>query len=136
MFQVLFQYFEDRYASFYVVIPITNFTEFLERVKKAVSVLKSIPDDQIRISYKDVQLKTFVNVDSHEQLNLQETFRSASPYGSGSYRRVHLKVRESDSLFIPKSSRSSQETTRNCSSTQNQAPRNRNSDQKHFHTIR
>ena len=72
MFQVLLQYFEDRYASFYVQNPITNFTELLERVKKVVPVLKGIPDDQIRISYKDVQLGTFVNIDSHEQLHLKK----------------------------------------------------------------
>ena len=40
MFQVLLQYFQDRYASFYVQNPITDFTELLERVKKAVPVLK------------------------------------------------------------------------------------------------
>ena len=74
-------------------------------MKKAVPVLKGIPDDQIRISYKDVQLATFVNIDSHEQLHLQETFRNAFPCGSDSYRRVHLKVRESDSPFLLKSSR-------------------------------
>ena len=108
MFQVLLQYFEDRYASFYVQNPITDFTELLERVKKAVPVLKGTPHDQIRISYKDVQLGTFLNIDSHEQLHLQETFRNAFPCGSDSYRRVHLKVRESDSPFLLKSSRSSQ----------------------------
>ena len=108
MFQVLLQYSEDRYASFYVQNPITDFTELLERVRKAVPVLKGIPDDQIRISYKDVQLATFVNIDSHEQLHLQETFRNAFPCGSDSYRRVHLKVRESDSPFLLKSSRISQ----------------------------
>ena len=97
-----------KYASFYVQNPITDFTELLERVKKAVPVLKFIPDYQIRISYKDVQMGTFVNIDSHEQLHLQETFRNAFPCGSDSYRRVHLKVRESDSPFLLKSSRSSQ----------------------------
>ena len=69
MYQVLIQYFEDRYASFYVQNPIS-----LEQVKKAVAVPRGIPNDQIRISYKDVQLGTFVNIDSHEQLHLQETF--------------------------------------------------------------
>ena len=93
MFQVLLQYFEDRYASFYVQNPITDFTELLERVKKAVPVLKGTSDDQIKISYKDVQLGTFVN---------------AFPCGSDSYRRVQLKVRESDSPFLLKSSRGSQ----------------------------
>ena len=97
-----------KYASFYVQNPITDFTELLERVKKTVPVLKFIPDYQIRISYKDVQLGIFVNIDSHEQLHLQETFRNAFPCGSDSYRRVHLKVRESDSPFLLKSSRSSQ----------------------------
>ena len=111
MFQVLLvllQYFEDRYASFYVQNPITDFTELLERVKKVVPVLKGIPDNQIRISYKDVQLGTSVNIDLHEQLQLQETFQNAFPCGSDSYRRVHLKVRESDSPFLLKSSQSSQ----------------------------
>ncbi|CAH3013838.1 unnamed protein product [Porites evermanni] len=65
----------------------------LKRVKKAVPVLKGISDDQIKISYKDVQLGTFVN---------------AFPCGSDSYRRVQLKVRESDSPFLLKSSRGSQ----------------------------
>jgi len=70
MFQVPLQYFEDRYTSFYIQNPITNFTELLEQVKKAVPVLKGIPDNQIRILYKDVQLGTFLNIDSHEQLHL------------------------------------------------------------------
>ena len=131
MFQVLLQYFEDRYACFYVQNPITDFTELLKRVKKAVPVLKGIPDDQIRISYKDVQLGTFVNIDSHEQLHLQETFRNAFPCGSDSYRRVHLKVRESDSPFLLKSSRSSQPLPQE-TDTRNRASRNRNSNRKHF----
>ena len=108
MYQVLIQYFEDRYATFYVQNPITDFTELLERVKKAVAVLQGIPNDQIRISYKEVRLGTFVNIDSHEQVHLQETFRNAFPSGSDSYRRVNLKVRESDSPFLLKSYRSSQ----------------------------
>ena len=70
MFQVPLQYFEDRYTSFYIQNPITNFTELLEQVKKAVPVLKGIPDNQIKILYKDVQLGTFLNIDSHEQLHL------------------------------------------------------------------
>ena len=76
-----------KYASFYVQNPITDFTELLERVKKAVPVLKFIPDYQIRISYKDVQMGIFVNIDSHEQLHLQETFRNAFPCRSDFYRR-------------------------------------------------
>ena len=109
MFQVLLQYFEDRPPTFCVQNPITDFAELRERVKKAVPVLKGIPDVQIsRISYKDVPLGTFVNIDLHEQLHLQEIFRNAFLCGSGSYRRVHLKVRESDSPFLLKGSRSSQ----------------------------
>ena len=94
------------YASFYEQNPINDFTELLERVKKVIPVLKGISDDQITISYNDIQLGTFVNIDSHEQLHLQETFRNAFPCGSHSYRRVHVKVR--DSPFLLKSSRSSQ----------------------------
>ena len=93
MFQVLLQYFQDRYASFYVQNPITDFTELQERMKKAVPVLKGIPDDQIRISYEEVQLGTFVNIDSHGQLHLQETFRNAFPCGSDSYNYLIIQLK-------------------------------------------
>lgn len=107
MYQVLIHYFQDRYARFYVQNPITDFTELLERVKKAVDVLQGIPNDQIRISYR-MYSWGLVNIDSHEQLHLRETFRNTFPCDSDSYRRVHLKVRESDSPFLLKSYRSSQ----------------------------
>ena len=53
-------------------------------------------------------VRDFVNIDSHEQRRLQETFWNAFPCGSDSYRQVLLKVRESDSPFLLKRSRSSQ----------------------------
>ena len=102
MFQVLLQYFEDRFASFYVEEPVNNYNELLDRVKKAIPVLRGVGNEQIVVSYKDVSLQTFINIDRDETLHVLEAFRNASPCGSEIYRRVHLKVRESDSPFLLK----------------------------------
>ncbi|KAL9987853.1 hypothetical protein ACROYT_G002225 [Oculina patagonica] len=102
MFQVLLQYFEDRFASFYVEEPVNNYNELLDRVKKAIPVLRGVDNEQIVVSYKDVSLQTFINIDRDETLHVLEAFRNASPCGSEIYRRVHLKVRESDSPFLLK----------------------------------
>ena len=58
MFQVLLQYFEDRFASFYVEEPVNNYNELLDRVKKAIPVLRGVGNEQIVVSYKDVSLQT------------------------------------------------------------------------------
>ena len=58
MFQVLLQYFEDRFASFFVDEPLTNYQDLLDRVKKAVPMFKGVDDQQIIISYKDLSLQT------------------------------------------------------------------------------
>ena len=50
MFQVLLQYFEDRFASFFVDEPLTNYQDLLDRVKKAVPMFKGVDDQQIIIS--------------------------------------------------------------------------------------
>ena len=102
MFQVLLQYFEDRFASFYVEEPVNNYNELLDRVKKAIPVLRGVGNEQIVVSYKDVSLQTFINIDRDETLHVLEAFRNASPCASEIYRRVHLKVRESDSPFLLK----------------------------------
>ena len=120
MFQVLLQYFEDRFASFFVDEPLTNYQDLLDRVKKAVPMFKGVDDQQIIISYKDLSLQTFINIDRDESLHVSETFRNASPCGSDIYRRVYLKVRESDSPFLLKRSRrsdSKEASTESMSST-------------------
>ena len=54
---MLLQYFEDRFASFYVEEPLSNYNELLDRVKKAIPVLQSVNDEQIVVSYKDGSLE-------------------------------------------------------------------------------
>ena len=98
MFQVLLQYFEDRFASFYVDEPLSTYQDLLDRLKKAVPFLQGVDDQQIVISYKDLSLQTFINIDRNDSL----AFRNASPCGSDSYRRVYLKVRELLFVFIEK----------------------------------
>ena len=66
MFQVLLQYFEDRFASFFVDEPLSNYQDLLDRVKKAVPMFKGVDDQQIIISYKDLSLQTFINIDRDE----------------------------------------------------------------------
>ena len=102
MFQVLLQYFEDRFASFFVHEPLTNYQDLLDRVKKAVPMFKGVDDQQIIVSYKDLSLQTFINIDRDESLHVSEAFRNASPCGSDIYRRVYLKVRDRLSVFIEK----------------------------------
>ena len=98
MFQVLLQYFEDRFASFYVGEPLSNYNELLDRVKKAIPVLQTVNDKYIVVSYKDVSLETFINFDWSESLHVLEAFRNTLTYGSDTYRRVHLEVRESETF--------------------------------------
>ena len=49
-----------------------NYIELLERVKKVVPVLQAVPNEQIKISYKDVQLGTFANINSQEPMHFQK----------------------------------------------------------------
>ena len=72
MFQVLLQYFEDRFASFFVDEPLTNYRDLLDRVKKAVPMFKGVDDQQIIISYKDLSLQTFINIDRDESLHVSD----------------------------------------------------------------
>lgn len=105
MYQVIIQYFEERFASFFVEEPIQEYKDLLNRVKKAIPVLRDIKDDEIKISYKDIQLGTFINIDPSEysgNLHLSEAFRNTTSTGSDVHRRVHLQVRETDSPFILK----------------------------------
>ena len=99
MFQVLLQYFEDRFASFFVDEPLTNYQDLLDRVKKAVPMFKGVDDQQIIISYKDLSLQTFINIDRDESLHVSEAFRNASPCGSTS---LFEGKRERLSVFIEK----------------------------------
>lgn len=107
MFQVIVQYFEDRFASFFVDKPIELYKDLLQQVRKVVPVLGKLKDEEIKISYKDIQLDTFINIDPSEDcenLHLTEAFRNYTRTGSdvNIYRRVHLQVREVDSPFLLK----------------------------------
>ena len=103
---------------FFVDEPLTNYQDLLDRVKKAVPMFKGVDDHQIIISYKDLSLQTFINIDRDESLHVSEAFRNASPCGSDIYRRVYLKVRESDSPFLLKRRPDSKEaSTESMSST-------------------
>ena len=85
MFQVLLQYFEDRFASICVDEPLSNYQDLLDRVKKAVPFLvflQGVDDQQIVISYKDLSLQTFINIDRNDNLHASEALRNAFPCGS------------------------------------------------------
>lgn len=99
MFQMLLQYFEEKFAIFYVYEPLSNYKDIFDRVKKAAPFLQVVDDQLIVISYIDLSLQTFINVDRNDSLHVSEAFRNASPCGSDIYRRVYLKIRESDPLF-------------------------------------
>lgn len=122
MFQVIVQYFEDRFASFFVDNPIEVYKDLLKQVRKVIPVLRQISDEEIKISYKDIQLDTFINIDPSEDcenLHLIEAFRNYTTTGSDSNsnrRRVHLQVRETDSPFLLKK-RTSTDTTRQSPNT-------------------
>ena len=99
MYQVLVQYFEDRYASFFCQSTITEYGLLLQRIKDCIPSFKQLQDDQIRVAYKDVQSECYINIDSRdEHLHLYETFRNSVTCGS--YERIHLKVWENDSPFL------------------------------------
>ena len=123
MFQVIVQYFEDRFASFFVDNPIEAYKDLLEQVRKVIPVPRQISDEDIKISYKDIQLDTFINIDPSEDcknLHLIEAFRNYTTSGSdvNSYRRrVHLQVRETDSPFLLK-----KRTSRLATATARQSP--------------
>ena len=100
MYQVLVQYLSDRYASFYVDKEITDYQELLKKVRAVVPYLKQLQADQVRLAYKDLQLGSFINIDPAECLHMAEMFRNVVACGSDIYRRVELKVRETDSPFL------------------------------------
>ena len=100
MYQVLVQYLGDRYASFYVDKEITDYQELLKKVRAVVPYLKHLQADQVRLAYKDLQLGSFINIDPAECLHMAEMFRNAVACGSDIYRRVELKVRETDSPLL------------------------------------
>ena len=90
MFQVLLQYFEDRFAIFYVDGPLSNHQDIPDRAKNAVPFLPGVDDQQIVISYKCFFAN--INIDRNDSLHVSETFRNDSPFQSEIYRRVYLKV--------------------------------------------
>ena len=56
MFQVLLQYFKDRFASFYVDGPLNNYHDLLDQVNAAVQFLQGVDpggvdDQQIAIKF-------------------------------------------------------------------------------------
>ena len=101
--------------------PLINYQDLFERVKKAVPFLQGDDDQQIVISYKHISLQTFINIDRNESLHVSEAFRNASPCGSEIYRRVYLKVRESDSPFLLKRRSDSKEASAESISTKQQS---------------
>ena len=52
----------------------------LVRMKEAVPFLQGVGDQQIVISYKDLSLPTFINIDRNYRLHVSEAFRDASPH--------------------------------------------------------
>ena len=91
MFQVLLQYFEDRFASFYVDEPLSNYQDLLDRVKKVVPFLQGVDDQQIVISCKELSLRTFIYIDRNDSLHVSESFRNASPCGSDKFNNVRAR---------------------------------------------
>ena len=84
MFQVVVQYFGDRFASFFVENPIEDDRELLEQVRKVIPVIREVKDKEIKILYKDIQLDTFISIDPSghcENLHLIEAFRNSTTTG-------------------------------------------------------
>ena len=80
MFQTSLQYnSEDRFASFYVDETQSKYQDLLKQVKKAVLFLQGVDNQQIIISYKDLSLQTFINIDRNDSLHVSEAFRNALP---------------------------------------------------------
>jgi len=103
MYQVVVQYLEDRYASFYVDHAIESYQLLLKKVKSCIPYLRNVNERDIRISYKDIQLDQYINIDSEESgLHLSEAFRNVFKSESG-YSRIQLKARECDSPFRSRS---------------------------------
>jgi hypothetical protein len=85
MYKVLIQYFENRFASFFVSEPIQNYKDLVDYVRKVIGAFRYVEDDQLKILYKDIELDTFINIDPSEKccsLHLSEAFRNSSPTGS------------------------------------------------------
>ena len=82
MFQVLLQYFEDRFASFYVVEPLSNYQDLFSCVRKAVPFVQGVDNQQIVISYKDRFLQTFINIDRNESTREYSTNSTTSGVGN------------------------------------------------------
>jgi hypothetical protein len=83
MYKVLIQYFENRFASFFVSEQ--NYQDLVDYVKKVIPAFRYVEDDQLKILYKDIELDTFINIDPSEKccsLHLSEAFRNSSPTGS------------------------------------------------------
>ena len=78
---MLLEYFEDRFASFYVDEPQSNYQDILDHVKKSVPFVGSIDDQQIIISCKDLSLQTVINIDTNNGLHISKAFRNALPCG-------------------------------------------------------
>ena len=106
MYQVLIQYFQNRIASFFVNEPIIDYQDLVEHIRKVIPVFQSVDDKELKISYKDLDLDTFINIeptDTFANLHLSEAFRNCGSVGSDVVdKRVLLSVRETDSPFILK----------------------------------
>ena len=72
MFQVLVQYLGDRYASFYDYKAINDYHELLKRVTTMILYLKQLQAEQVRLAYKDLQLRSYINIDPAECLHMAE----------------------------------------------------------------
>ena len=99
-FQVLLQYFEDRSASFLRGGATEQLLRSSSREKSCAIFWRRFRPANRNMAYKDISFQTFINVDGNYSLHVSEAFRNASPSGSDIYRRVYLKVRESDSPFF------------------------------------
>ena len=77
--------------------------DLLARVKRAVTYIRNVPDDKIRIAYKDVNLGVFIALSPDDNLVLHEAFRNAYHCGAENFKRVELQIRELDSPLVAKS---------------------------------
>ena len=63
MFQVLVQYFDQHYASFFTKGPVEEYALLLPKIKELIPYFGQLEDNQIRVAYKDVQSDCYINID-------------------------------------------------------------------------
>ena len=104
-FQVILSYLGGRYACFFTEKPIEFHYDLIQKIKEAVPYIRNVPNEKIRIAYKDIHLGVFIAIPPDDDLVLREAFRNAYDCGAETFKRLELEIREIDSPFVAKSRR-------------------------------